>query len=740
MSLRNTTARAATMAKSVCIIGAGPSGLVAAKNLLHNAPAGNFKVSVYEAQDDIGGLWPTSKLQKGRQIHPLMVANQSKHTMHFSDLAWPEDAPQLPQAWMVGQYLQRYSKRYLESSPDYQLHLSTKVKAAEKTATGWDITTDGADKTSFDYLLVATGYFGQPIVPDSLKAKATIPVIHSCQYRDIQQLLKSANSSGRKILVVGGQMSGVEIAATIASHLSSATHSPTASGIADIADYKVHHVIQRPIWVFPLHTTPEPSSAAPPFVPLDLSSYNRNARPRPLTNSQGHITVDAAKRLHGIFEKSLGSDQASFSEQLKIDDKGRSEPAYLAVSDWHCDFVRSGAIQLSTGRVESIESNTATLSDGSTIDDIAAVVVAAGFDASPCLDFLPKDVLATIQHSPSHNSQIAALAFHATHHPEVSNLGFVGFYRSPYWGVMQMQARFLSQLWSGNQSESLKQKLQQDDSIARTISLRDDPRLSQFPMGDYAFLMQEFAEALSIDFSAPIPTQAPNLSSNNLPLHPLTPSCYAVANEDGENNKQAQLSMADAAKVAEEALTSPRFVSRAVFRSLLGTWNLERDLTSKLPSHPSGHFSGTAQFLVRQQTPDGLQCATSTSDITPSGHETAWEYLYIEDGTFSTEQGFGFRATRRYIYRYDEASDKLSVWFAHPEDQKKADYLFHEVEFTEPDARLGWSAKSGHLCIDDYYDVKYRFKFNSVNLARWCCEYTVNGPKKDYTIRGVYTR
>lgn len=363
--------------------------------------------------------------------------------------------------------------------------------------------------------------------------------------------------------------------------------------------------------------------------------------------------------------------------------------------------------------------------------------MATGFDPSPCINFLPDDVLKTLSHSPSHTEQVIALAFHSTHHPEVPNLGFVGFYRSPYWGVMQMQARFLSELWSPDaKPPNFQQKLSEDTSIQRTLSLRNDPRLSQFPMGDYAYLMQEFSTALSIPISSPITTNLPPLSHNDLPLNTLTPARYSL------NNPDAATLLADTASTAEAGLTTPKFVSRAVFRSLLGTWRLERDLKSKLPTHPSGHFSGTAQFLLRSRTSDGLQCATS-SPPPPTIDEdpTAWEYLYIEDGEFKTEQGFGFRATRRYVYRYDEATDKLSVWFAHPEQQKRADYLFHEVEFQQADKDSdGWSAKSGHLCIDDYYDVKYNFKFKAVNLKRWTVAYTVNGPKKDYTIRGAYTR
>ncbi|RBR10543.1 uncharacterized protein FIESC28_09407 [Fusarium coffeatum] len=738
------------MAKTVCIVGAGPSGLVAAKTLLHNTAPGEFKVTIFDAQKDIGGLWPTSKTDNGRQVHPFMWSNQSRHTMQFSELAWEDRDPQLPQGWMVGKYLQRYLERFLTNNTDFELKLGTRVESAQRpqgSANGWAVSVKseaGTETKNFDYLLVASGFFGKPIIPESLKKETDIPVIHSSHYRDIANLLGKGRSGGGKILVVGGQMSGVEITGTIGAHLSSETNSPEQSKVVDVEKYSVHHVIQRPIWVFPLYTSPKPTNKAAPFLPLDFSSYNLNNRPRPLTNTQGHIPEETAKTVHSIYKGVLGTDQSEFSPLLKTDGTNDSKQPYLAVSEWYTDFVRSGLITLSNGKVEGLDGSTATLSDGTKIENVAAVVVATGFDPSPCISYLTDDVLQTLNFSPKHIDQPIALAFHGTHHPEVPDLGFVGFYRSPYWGVMQMQARFVAALWSdsvspGRESEVFKNKLADDVSIQRTLDLRNDPRVSQFPMGDYPYLVNEMAEALGLEIREPLTPPVPNLPHNDLPLDMLTPARYSNPNDDQESKDAATKSLEQTRKDATDGLTTSRFVAHAVFRSLLGTWKLERDLISKLPSHPSGHFSGTAQFLLREKTTDGLRCAGNPSEDSTDGEGLGMEYLYIEEGEFKTAQGFGFKATRRYVWRYDELKDVLSVWFAKPEDLKRADYLFHEIEFAKTTEK-GWAAKAGHLCIDDYYDVKYNFAFQAVNLKEWMIEYTVKGPKKDYTITGTYTR
>jgi NADH dehydrogenase FAD-containing subunit len=83
-----------------------------------------------------------------------------------------------------------------------------------------------------------------------------VPVIHSSKYRNLQSILGQGTKIGGKILVVGGQMSGVEIAGTIATHLSSAANSPVPSAVTKVEDYKVHHLVQQPAWVFPLYTSP----------------------------------------------------------------------------------------------------------------------------------------------------------------------------------------------------------------------------------------------------------------------------------------------------------------------------------------------------------------------------------------------------------------------------------------------------------------------------------------------------
>ncbi|KAI1477715.1 hypothetical protein F4774DRAFT_189377 [Daldinia eschscholtzii] len=764
------------MAKTVCIVGAGPSGLVAAKTLLHDTPQHSFKVTIFEAQSRIGGLWPTRKDDAIGLVHPLMVTNQSRHTVQFSDFSWQDSVPQFPKAWQVGQYLEQYINEY--SGAD--IRLGHKVVRTDLQGDGsWKVEVEsswGSQTETFDYLLVTTGFFGKPIWPVHVPREADVPIIHSSEYRDLQSLLAQSSHRGGKILVVGGQMSGIETAATIATHLSSAIHSPGKKIIQEPESYSIHHIAHRPSWVFPLFTSPKPAASAPPFLPCDLPSYNLANRPHPLTNSQGHISTEAARTSNSICQSILGTDQGEFSPETKIDGDLLDQQPFVAMSSYYMNLVKSGFIKVINGRLSSFDKNMATLSSpNEQISDVAAVVLATGFDPSPALSFLPQSVLETISHSPAHPNLPVALAFHGTHHPSLPTLGFVGLYRSPYWGIMEMQARFVARLWTSNalepESPAFRQALADDDTISRTLALRTDPRVSQFPMGDYSFLMQEFSRALDIAITPPLGNTPPLATGKSMDI--LTPARYpSLSAATGRSPRATQHTKSNLLATYETALaglSSGRFVAAAVFRSLLGEWRLERTLSSRLPSHPSGRFSGTARFLLREGTEDGISPALVSKANSDSGPGLGLEYLYIEDGTFTAQDNpqISFRATRRYVWRYDETRDVLSVWFTRTDEQDRADYLFHEVEFLPPvdeaettvqgnttplttgaaveekelkKDKRGWLAKASHLCIDDLYDVHYEFNFNAVNLKEWKLGYTVKGPKKDYTISGVYRR
>ncbi|TVY68634.1 Dimethylaniline monooxygenase [N-oxide-forming], partial [Lachnellula suecica] len=722
------------MAKTVCIVGAGPSGLVAAKTLAQDHPRGTFHVTVFEALPRIGGLWPTTPQDDGL-VNPDMCTNQSRHTVSFSDLAWPESAPAFPKAWQVGQYLERYVRVY----PGYEIRKGCRVDGAELVGGRWVVRVRemGLEETlEFDHLIVATGFFGKAKIPKVLEDFAA-PVWHSSQVRDVKDLLTDGGKSpatGRNIVVVGGQMSGVEIAASVALQLSSAENSPGESDIPNASEYHVTHIVQTPAWIMTLFLPKDPvldvtgadgevkkvSNVSPSFLPVDLVTYNIAGRPEgPVQNTSGSISEEAAERTHDFLNAYLGNDQSEFgSPHLALQGEARSNPPWLAVSDGYLEFVRSKKIEVMRGKVVSGSAATLQIKDGenvSTAEDVAAVILATGFDATPSLDFLPKEMLETLKFDPNSDAFPLALNVHSSVNKEIPSLGFVGFYRSPYWGVMEMQARYLSKLWSGDAKAA--EALATDTTLQSMLELRTHPRRAQFPMGDYAYLMESFSTIMDIKRSEP------EGSTGRTGL--VLPARYLPDSASDSERMEAS----NALEVIDNTITasakSGKYVARAAFRAMQGDWNLERTITSRIDTYPSGTLLGKAYFKPRYPTDDGFDM----------------EYLYLESGDFSAANGLTFRAKRSYAHRYTESTDTLSVWFT-KSDNQTVDYLFHELSIQPPvsesDPQEPWRATSSHLCIEDLYDVEYEFRFRGVGLEEWVLEYSVKGPAKDYTIRSVY--
>ena len=174
-----------------------------------------------------------------------------------------------------------------------------------------------------------------------------------------------------------------------------------------------------------------------------------------------------------------------------------------------------------------------------------------------------------------------------------------------------------------------------------------------------------------------------------------------------------------------EAIASPQSASKLVFEGLKGDWTLIRHLTSEVPAYPTGEFKGIASFRARVST-------DSKFDL---------EYLYIEEGQFTTQQGLTLAATRRYVYRYQQRTEQISAWFVMPEDGETVDYLFHVLDFpsTIPTADK-YSFRAHHPCSKDNYWVEYDFIHQNLNLHRLNVRYTVEGPNKDYVTDAEYTR
>ncbi|KAK5107062.1 hypothetical protein LTR62_001912 [Meristemomyces frigidus] len=731
--------------KKVCIIGAGPAGLVTAKTLLDTS---NFAVALYEKSDRIGGIWALDDDTPNGYLSPQTPTNLSKFTVGFCDLDWGEvdggceGVPLFPKAFQVNQYLEEYRRRYLGGARF--CFGATVVKATRQHVVGtdqvrWHIESQVGTKLEheiFDHLVVASGFFSKPRahklrLPGPLEEdRDRLVTIHSSQFRSLAGLFNNQAPKAKNILIIGGGNSGGETAAAVAMQLSDTQWSPDRSKSDLYSACEVIHVISRPLYALPPFVEYEKGSRS--YVPLDLKLYDYSKRP-PGMESYGGLQSPAVRDIiHNAIRSMVGGDQSELGYEALV---GKGEGAcrgtgYVALSESYSEFARSGLIVVKAGTVVGLDSSggapSASVVSGdqtTTIENIGAVIHANGYEPTSALDYLDDAVKHILDYDPDNKRLPVLLGQWQTANPEVPELAFVGMYEGPYWPMMEMQARLTASRWS---SESNPTALQLPfESKPKLLELRSSmkakaPGVGQYWFNDYLGYCEDIAQHLQ-------------LTRNNGPFE-SNEGCTSPARwlTPSSRLSQAEGILEDLHGTWTACLTQGKFVARAVMRALHGTWDITRTICNADPAY-SGTLEGNATFYPRYPTPN------------TSGKVFELEYLYHEHGTFTpaSNDGVEMKASRTYIYRYSSSEDTLSIWFTKPEDDRKVDYPFHSLLFSPPaEARKEGAciATARHLCVEDVYETRYRFPMEAIVLRGFEVRHEVKGPRKDYVSTTSYCR
>ncbi|NQZ13158.1 MAG: NAD(P)-binding domain-containing protein, partial [Algicola sp.] len=194
--------------KRICVIGAGPAGLVMAKSLLEE---GHTPV-IFESMDQLGGIWYMAE-GKTAGVYQGTRFQNAKDTSFFSDF-FPETDNTFLTAAQVNEYLHQYADKF---SLKGLIHYDHKVKAVTETDNGqWSVTIvnrgeqtdDNREFTEvFDGVALCHGRYRTPKTPaieglDSFEGKIT----HSGAYVDNQAF------ASKRVMVIGNGVSGMDIA------------------------------------------------------------------------------------------------------------------------------------------------------------------------------------------------------------------------------------------------------------------------------------------------------------------------------------------------------------------------------------------------------------------------------------------------------------------------------------------------------------------------------------------------
>ncbi len=464
--------------KRVAVIGGGPSGLATAKALLDVG----LSPVIFEAASSVGGLWNRSG--SSRRVWDRLRTNLSKYTCCFADMPWSIDAPLHPTNQQVEEYLQQYCTQFLSNRipssiasssttnelPMPTFHFNTRITNLSRNSESGKYclqfekaggSTDAINKgrEEFDKVVIASGFFNttQSHYFHDRNNVLFDNVICSDEYRNPESF------KGKTVMIVGASFSGCEIAAEIAS-----------------VAKKVYHIVPRYSFVVPRMLPLSPNNPATAFLPMDLVFYTLNEErqhilqryfPHQSKNitlseeysedrSQFEVLFKDAKETQktvSFLSKIVGTGNPHVDPLGKLassfinKSKEGTEKPMVSISDEYKSMVCAGKIVVIPGRYinhSTIQSSSGTrinLKNGcdnndysSDIDDVIdQTIFCTGY--SPDVSFFDSSILSTLQYS-SEDNLLPMILYKEQFHPSLPGLHFVGMYKGPYFGVIELQA------------------------------------------------------------------------------------------------------------------------------------------------------------------------------------------------------------------------------------------------------------------------------------------------------------
>ncbi len=368
----------------LAVVGAGPGGLVAAEAALD----AGLDVTVFEAAAGVGGQWRWEDADSG--IWPGMHTNTSRALTAFSDLPAPADHPLHPAATQVLAYLQRYADRFGVTP---RIRLRTPVRQLSRDGRTWTV-----DGEPFDAVILASGRFHRPRIAPVLEA-FTGQLLHAFDHPGAAAL------AGRRVLVYGNGVSGLEIAGDLA------------------ATAEVTSAFRKPRYILDKVTADGVSSDWRWYT--HVGALQRRGLP-----SEAFATRLRARVL------AVAGDPADFGAPAPDPD---IRIAGTSLSQGYLAAVAAGRITCRP-QVTAIHGDAVTFADGTT-QRFDTVIAATGYD--PHLPYLDDDLRRILG---------ADLALHHhTLHPDLPGLGVIGQFllQGPYFPLLELQARWIVAVLAG---------------------------------------------------------------------------------------------------------------------------------------------------------------------------------------------------------------------------------------------------------------------------------------------------
>ncbi|ETN37631.1 uncharacterized protein HMPREF1541_07254 [Cyphellophora europaea CBS 101466] len=374
----------------VLIIGAGPSGLCAARTILE-CDDGGINLRLIDGNKTLGGVWAKENL------YPGLNTNNLRGGVDFSD--FPMDDSFVPAGShipgeVMHDYLQKYAAKWdIPRRIDYETYVK-EVSRLSPNTDGWNVRVRKADGSEQDMqtkkLIVATGITNRPHRPQLPDvAEFGCPIIHSAE---LGKQSDSVTSKGvEHVAVLGGAKSAYD-----------------AVYLAASKGKNVHWIIRAsgkgPVWVFPPYTQLGPINAWRERLPVRrfiscFSPWLWDDGMGWLRNFLHHTWLGkkVTQAFWGdIHHATLRDCQYAKEKELNILEPEQSPFWYGTASGVYnyppnndlYSYIRSGAVTIHRADITSFASHSITLSSSTTLP-ADALITATGFSAQPAITFHP---------------------------------------------------------------------------------------------------------------------------------------------------------------------------------------------------------------------------------------------------------------------------------------------------------------------------------------------------------------
>jgi hypothetical protein len=190
------------------VIGAGPSGLAAARAL----QKAGIAFDGFEASRGVGGLWDIENPRSTMYESAHLIS--SRTTTEFAEFPMDSDADYPSHRTLIA-YFRDYADHFGLTDA---FRFDTRVTSIGRRADGaWTLRAEGPDgpiEEQYRGIILANGTLAEPNIP-TFRGEFTGELLHTSAYKSARQL------TGKRVLIVGAGNSGCDIAVDAVHHAAS---------------------------------------------------------------------------------------------------------------------------------------------------------------------------------------------------------------------------------------------------------------------------------------------------------------------------------------------------------------------------------------------------------------------------------------------------------------------------------------------------------------------------------------